>query len=105
MNLELQRSKKINLKLNFNSIVMNTLMPPSVKSTTTEEMSCPFAENLEVYYEDRTGKTIYGHIRFICDEYVTVCIHEGRYRVNDCCLIFYPDQWDKLIPVVSKRTQ
>jgi hypothetical protein len=68
-------------------------------------MSCPFAENLEVYYENSLGQKTYGYIRFICDEYVTVCIKEGPYRVNDCCLLFYPKQWDKLIPVVSKRTQ
>lgn len=84
---------------------MNTLMPPNAEFTKIEKMSCPFAENLEVYYEDSLGKKTYGYIRFICDEYVTVCIKEGNYRVNDCCLLFYPDQWDRLVPVVSKRTQ
>lgn len=77
----------------------------NVESTKIEEMSCPFAENLEVYYEDRSGKTVYGHIRFICDEYVTVCINEGKYHANDCCLLFYSNQWHQLIPVVSKRKQ
>lgn len=80
-------------------------MPLSAESTKIEEMSCPFAENLEVYYEDYLGQRTYGYIRFICDEYVTVCIREGQYKVNDCCLLFYPSQWDRLIPVVSKRTQ
>lgn len=105
MNLELQRLKKIIPKPNFKSIVMSIPMQLSAKSSTIKEMSCPFAEDLEVYYEDRSGKTIYGYIRFVCDEYVTVCINEGKYRVNDCCLLFYSNQWDKLTPVVSKRTQ
>lgn len=80
-------------------------MQVSAESTKIDEMSCPFAENVEVYYEDKLGKTVYGYIRFVCDEYVTVCIKEGPVKANDCCLLFYPNQWDKLIPVVSKRTQ
>lgn len=84
---------------------MSIQMPLNAESTKIEEMSCPFAENLEVYYEDNLGKKTYGYIRFICDEYVTVCIKEGEHRVNACCILFYPNQWDKLVPVVSKRTQ
>ena len=68
-------------------------------------MSCPFAENLEVFYDDYLGQRVYGYIRFVCDEYVTVCVKEGPYKVNDVCLLFYPSTWDKLVPVVSKRTQ
>lgn len=82
---------------------MNTLMPPSVKSTTINEMSCPFSENLEVYYDDRSGKRVYGYIRFVSNEYVTVCIKEGPHKVNHLCLLFYPNQWDQLVPVSSKR--
>jgi hypothetical protein len=80
-------------------------MQLSAEFTRTEEMSCPFAENVEVYYDDYLGERVYGYIRFVCDEYVTVCIKEGPVKANDCCLLFYPNQWDKLIPVVSKRTQ
>lgn len=105
MNLELLRSNKINQKPSFKSIVMNTLMPPSAESTKIKEMGCPFAENLEVYYDDRYGQRVYGYIRFISDEYVTVCIKEGPHKVNHLCLLFYPKQWDQLTPVVSKRTQ
>lgn len=84
---------------------MNTLMPPSAESTKIDQMGCPFAENLEVYYDDKFGQRVYGYIRFISDEYVTVCIKEGPKKVNHLCLLFYPNQWDQLTPVVSKRTQ
>lgn len=82
---------------------MSTLMHLNAESTKIEEMSCPFAENLEVYYDDKFGKRIYGYIRFVCDEYVTVCIKEGPQKVNHLCLLFYPNQWDQLVPVSSKR--
>lgn len=78
-------------------------MQSSAEFTKIDEMSCPFSENLEVYYDDRLGTRVYGYIRFICDEYVTVCIREGPHKVNHLCLLFYPDQWDKLVPVSSKR--
>jgi len=80
-------------------------MQLNVKSSTTKEMPCPFVENLEVYYDDRLGKRVYGYIRFVSDEYVTVCIKEGPKKVNNLCILFYPDRWDQLVPLVSKRTQ
>ena len=82
---------------------MSTPTQLSVESTRTKLMSCPFSENLEVYYDDRLGKRVYGYIRFICDEYVTVCIKEGPHKVNRLCLLFYPNQWDQLVPTSSKR--
>ena len=66
-------------------------------------MSCPFAKNLEVYFEDALGNKTYGFIEFICDLYVTVCINKGEHRVNSTCLLFYPEQWHKLTPTTSKR--
>jgi hypothetical protein len=66
-------------------------------------MSCPFAKNLEVYFEDALGNKTYGFIEFICDSYVTVCINKGEHRVNSTCLLFYPEQWHKLTPTSSKR--
>lgn len=80
-------------------------MQLNVEFTKTNEMSCPFSENVEVYFDDRSGKRIYGYIRFVCNEYVTVCIKEGPEKANACCLLFYPSQWDKLTPVVCKRSQ
>jgi hypothetical protein len=66
-------------------------------------MSCPFAEKLEVYFEDSLGNRTYGFIEFICDSYVTVCFKQGEHRVNNTCLLFYPEQWHKLTPTTSKR--
>jgi hypothetical protein len=84
---------------------MNTPVPLNAESTKTKQMSCPFSENLEVYYDDRLGKRVYGYIRFVSSEYVTVCIKEGPDKVNHVCLLFYPNQWDQLVPTVSKRNQ
>lgn len=82
---------------------MSIQMQSSAEFTKIDEMSCPFSENLEVYYDDRLGKRVYGYIRFVSNEYVTVCIKEGPKKVNHLCLLFYPDQWDQLVPVSSKR--
>lgn len=68
-----------------------------------KNMSCPFAKNLEVYFEDSFGNQTHGFIEFVSDSYVTVCIKTGEHKVNNICMLFYPNQWDKLIPTTSKR--
>lgn len=68
-----------------------------------KNMSCPFAKNLEVYFEDASGNKTYGFIEFVSDSYVTVCIKTGEHKVNSTCLLFYPEQWHKLTPTTSKR--
>jgi hypothetical protein len=49
-------------------------------------------EGTEVYY-----KGMYAHIRFACEQYMTVCIREfPNERVRDVCLVIYPSQYDIL---------
>lgn len=47
-----------------------------------------FTEGLQVYY-----KELYGVVRFVSDQYITVCIRTfPNERVRDTCLVVYPDQ-------------
>lgn len=49
-------------------------------------------EGTEVYYKD-----MYGHVRFVCEHYMTVCVREFPERVRDVCLVVYPSQYDQII--------
>jgi hypothetical protein len=48
----------------------------------------PFHSGLNVYYHEQ-----FGTIRFVCSEYVTVCIKQGEDRLNDICILVYPHQY------------
>ncbi len=49
-------------------------------------------EGTEVYY-----RGMYGHVRFACEQYMTICIREfPTERVRDVCLIVYPQQYNEL---------
>ena len=49
----------------------------------------------EVYY-----RGMYGHVRFVCEQYMTVCVREfPNEPVRDVCLIIPPSQYDQLILV------
>lgn len=59
-----------------------------------------FTEGLEVYY-----KQTFGIIRFVCDEYITVCIKTfPKERVRDICLIVYPEQY-QYIELIKESTK
>jgi hypothetical protein len=46
----------------------------------------------EVYYNN-----MYGHVRFVCEKYMTICVKEFPTEpVRDVCLIVYPDRYDKV---------
>lgn len=52
-------------------------------------------EGTEVCY-----RNMYGHVRFVCETYMTVCVREfPTERVRDVCLIVYPSQYEELILV------
>jgi hypothetical protein len=48
-------------------------------------------EGTEVYYDG-----MYGHVRFSCEQYVTVCIREFPERVRDVCIVVYPSRYDRI---------
>lgn len=45
----------------------------------------------EVSYKDHKGT-----IRFICDDYLTVCIHSNNNPMKDVCIVVYRNEWDLL---------
>lgn len=47
-----------------------------------------FSPGIEVYYKD-----YFGHIVFISDHYLTVCISQFESKVRNVNLLIYRDQW------------
>jgi hypothetical protein len=54
-----------------------------------------FTEGLLVKYKEQTGV-----IRFISNQYVTICVATYEHKVRDVCMLVYPDQW-KDIQIVN----
>lgn len=52
-------------------------------------MKNSFSEGLHVYYKQH-----FGTIRFVCDEYITICINESESRFNDVCLLVPSSEFD-----------
>jgi hypothetical protein len=51
-----------------------------------------FSEGLEVYY-----KEMHGVVRFVCDQYITVCVRKfPEDRRRDVCLVVYPQDYCKV---------
>lgn len=48
-------------------------------------------EGLIVRYRDYIGK-----IRFVCNNYVTLCIEEYDEKRRDVCILIYRGQWDEI---------
>ena len=61
-------------------------------------MNDQFYEGLDVYYQER-----FGTVRFVCADYVTVCIKAGKERLNDICIIVYPHQYEDI--KLAKQSQ
>lgn len=50
-----------------------------------------FVEGLEVEYKGHIGT-----IRFICDQYVTVCVKKFSERNRDVCLLVYREHYSNI---------
>lgn len=50
-----------------------------------------FVEGLEVEYKGQIGI-----IRFICDQYLTICVKKFSEKNRDVCLLVYRDQYHKI---------
>ncbi len=48
-----------------------------------------FISGLHVEY-----KGYKGIIRFVCSQYITVCIQQFDDKVRDVCLLVYPSEWN-----------
>jgi hypothetical protein len=54
-------------------------------------MKPSFAEGIIVQYKDWVGE-----IRFVCDEYISVCVRVGNNRVNDVCVLVHKKDWNQV---------
>ena len=54
-------------------------------------MKSLFAEGVMVQYKDWIGE-----IRFICDDYMSVCTSVGEHRSADVCVLVYKKDWEEM---------
>ena len=54
-------------------------------------MKSVFAEGVVVQYQNWVGE-----IRFICDDYVSVCTSVGTHRSADVCVLVYKKDWEEM---------
>ena len=50
-----------------------------------------FSEGIEAIYNNHSG-----YIKFVCDDYVTLCIHTNPNPMKDVCLVIYKNNWEKI---------
>ena len=61
-------------------------------------MTITFHEGLEVRYRQHTG-----FVNFICEKYITICVHRSEERSRDVCLLVYPQQWKEIELIHGNR--
>ena len=54
-------------------------------------MKSLFAEGVVVQYKDWIGE-----IRFICEDYMSVCTSVGKQKSSDVCLLVYKKDWEEM---------
>ena len=37
-----------------------------------------------------------GEVRFVCNEYISICVQNGNRRVNDVCVLVYKNDWNQV---------
>lgn len=48
-----------------------------------------FSEGLPIRYKNHVG-----HVKFVCEDYITLCIHTNPNPLKDVCILIYPNQWN-----------
>lgn len=51
-----------------------------------------YKEGTEVSYLNEQGT-----IHFICEKYITICIHKKEHKSQNVCLLVYPDQYNEIV--------
>jgi len=54
-------------------------------------MKSVFAEGVIVQYKDWIGE-----IRFICEDYASVCTSVGEQKSSDVCVLVYKKDWEEM---------
>jgi hypothetical protein len=42
-----------------------------------------------------------GHVRFVCDEYITICVKQGESKLNDVCIVVSGERLDEVIELTK----
>lgn len=50
-----------------------------------------FTEGLLVKYKEHTGV-----VRFISNQYITICVQTYDHKVRDVCLLVYANEWNNI---------
>lgn len=59
-----------------------------------------FYEGLEIQYKVHSG-----HVKFICEQYITMCVHTNKDPMRDVCILIYQDQWKNIELLSGNRTR
>lgn len=54
-------------------------------------MKSSFAKGIIVQYNRWIGE-----VRFVCNEYISICVNVGNNRANDVCVLVYKDDWNQV---------
>jgi hypothetical protein len=50
-----------------------------------------FAKGVEAFYKDH-----WGHISFVSEEYITLCIHSNPIPMRDVCIVIHRSEWKEV---------
>ncbi len=59
-----------------------------------------FYEGLEVQYKEFSG-----FVKFVNEEYITICINTNKNPLRDVCLLVYPNQWAEVKLISGNRNE
>ena len=54
-------------------------------------MKDEYYEGLEINYQGQNGT-----VRFVCDSYITMCIHLNEEKYRDVCIVIHPDRYSEI---------
>lgn len=50
-----------------------------------------YFEGQQISYNNMTGM-----VNFICDDYITMTVSKGKHKAQDCNLLIYRKEWNKV---------
>lgn len=59
-----------------------------------------FYEGLEVKYKD-----FFGFVKFVDENYITICIEANENRLRDVCILVFPNEWKDVELISGNRSE
>ena len=50
-----------------------------------------YYEGLEINYQGQNGT-----VRFVCDSYITMCIHVNKEKYRDVCIVIHAERYSEI---------